>query len=221
MKFNLSGLLLSKRDAINLDAFRILFGLILLFQYYSFYSVDFIDRGIIAPKFLFSYDLTPFIVPFPEGIMKIMMLVTLIAPVFIMLGKFFKVAVWSYIICFGYFFLLDESYYNNHFYVILLLCFLFLLYTPKGIRKVNTVPIWLLFLFQFQIVVVYFFGGIVKLNYDWLILQQPIRSLMEINSPISPFPELLKSEIVIYYLAYGGVIFDLLIGFLLWWRKPE
>jgi hypothetical protein len=67
MKFNLSERLLAKRDAINLDVFRILFGLVLLFQYYSFYSVDFIDRGIIAPKFLFSYDLTPFIVPLPEG----------------------------------------------------------------------------------------------------------------------------------------------------------
>jgi vitamin K-dependent gamma-carboxylase len=221
MKFNLSERLLAKRDAINLDVFRILFGLVLLFQYYSFYSVDFIDRGIIAPKFLFSYDLTPFIVPLPEGIMKIMMLITLIAPIFIMLGKFFKVALWSYIVCFGYFFLLDESYYNNHFYVILLLCFLFLFYSPKEFRKVNTIPVWLLFLFQFQIVVVYFFGGVVKLNYDWLILQQPIRSLMEINAPISPFPELLKSEAVIYYLAYGGVIFDLCIGFLLWWRKTR
>lgn len=221
MKFNLSGLLLEKRDAINLDVFRILFGLILLFQYYSFYSVDFIGRGIIAPKFLFSYDLTPFISPLPEGVMKIMMLVTLIAPIFIMMGKFFKVALWSYIICFGYFFLLDESYYNNHFYVILLLCFLFLFYTPNSLRKVNYVPHWLLFLFQFQIVVVYFFGGVVKLNYDWLVLQQPIRSLMEINAPISPFPVFLKSEAVIYYLAFGGVLFDLVIGFLLWWRKTR
>lgn len=85
--------------------------------------------------------------------------------------------------------------------------FFFFLYTPKGIRKVNTVPIWLLFLFQFQIVVVYFFGGIVKLNYDWLILQQPIRFLMEINSPISPFPELLKSEKLLFIILPMGVLY--------------
>jgi hypothetical protein len=219
MKINVVSRLLEKKDPVSLDVFRILFGLILFLQYFSFYSSDFIDKGILAPKLNFYYDLTPFIVPLSAGLMKFMMLVTLIAPIFIIIGRFFRVAVLSYMICFGYFFLVEEAYYNNHFYVILLLCFLFLFYKPSPASDKKPVPFWLIFLFQFQIAVVYFYGGIVKINSDWLFLQQPVRTLVELNGPLSPFPSLVQSEAIIYYLTYGGLIFDLLISFLLWNKR--
>jgi hypothetical protein len=71
----------------------------------------------------------------------------------------------------------------------------------------------------FMLCIVYFFGGLVKLKHDWLFLQQPTRILLEINSVNSSFPELLKSEFAVYYITFGGILFDLSISFLLLWRR--
>lgn len=210
-------------DYIQVHIFRILFGLVLIIQFYSFWKVDYIDIGILQPKVLFKFDYTPFIKPFSEGVMKFILLLTLVAPVFIMINKFFRTAIVIYFFSFSYILLLEESYFNNHFYFILILTFLFMFYYPQkrinGNDKEKTIPYWLLFLFQLMVFIVYFYGGIAKLNTDWLLHQQPVRELLSINSKGSPFPGLTNSAFAVYYITYGGIVFDLLIGFFLFSRR--
>lgn len=86
----------------------------------------------------------------------------------------------------------------------------------KGSRYVFK---WQHDLFVFMICIVYFFGGLVKINHDWFILQQPTRTLLEMNREGSLFPNLLKTEFAVYYITYGGLFFDLLIPFLLLMRR--
>lgn len=207
-------------DAYPLNVFRILFGVILILQFYSYVKSDFIDQGIIAPRFLFTFDWFPFVHPLPAGVMKFILALTLIAPFFIAWGKFFRTAVVIYLLSFSYLLFLEESYFNNHFYFIILLCFFWLFYKPvKAAGNTKVIPYWLLFLFQIQVFIVYFYGGIAKLNTDWLIHQQPVRELLMANAKASAFPDLLKSEFAVYYITYGGLVFDLLIGFFLFNKR--
>jgi len=114
-----------------------------------------------------------------------------------------------YLLSFGYIFILDISYYNIHFYFVLLLCLIFTMYDPVKFKNAPHAPRYLLYLFQFQVIVVYFYGGIVKLNEDWLFHQEPMREMLfRTNSHSWP-------EFVVYLYTYGGLIFDLSIGFLL------
>jgi hypothetical protein len=42
----------------------------------------------------------------------------------------------------------------------------------------NEIEIWQLWLFRFQIVVVYFYGGLTKLNSDWLLSKAPVKAIL-------------------------------------------
>src|SRR5207342_1729744 len=75
-------------------------------------------------------------------------------------------------------FLLEEARYLNHFYLLCLISFL-LVFLPahrafsvdaqlKPKLRSRVAPAWTLWLMRFQVGVVYFFGGIAKLNGDWL-----------------------------------------------------
>jgi vitamin K-dependent gamma-carboxylase len=85
-------------------------------------------------------------------------------------------------------------------------------------RGDGTVPRWALFALRAQIVVVYFFGGIAKINPDWL-RGEPIGSwLLDFaDGPlVGPLFALPYSGLA---FAWSGLAIDLTIGFLLLWRR--
>jgi vitamin K-dependent gamma-carboxylase len=210
-------------DALTSSLFLRLFGFIIVVQAYSYAQYDFIEQGILAPKFLFSFDGFSFIKPLPEGIMKGMLLLILISGILLIVNKFIKFALASFLLCFSYFFLLDKSYYNNHFYLFILLAFIFLFYKEKTdpSTQKKQIPYWFLLLLQIQIVIVYFYGGIAKLNTDWLLHQQPLQILLDGTKQNALLPDLNTSTFALYLLTYGGLLFDLSIGFLLWAKKTR
>jgi hypothetical protein len=74
---------------------------------------------------------------------------------------------------------------------------------------------WNLFILRLQLAIVYFYGGISKLNYDWIVSQEPVRTLLENKAATSFIGEILSSKFALYFFTYGGLAFDLLIPFLL------
>ena len=90
-------------------------------------------------------------------------------------------AVTALLLLYAWFFLWDAGYYNNHYYLtVLLLAGFFATEVLDGgdddHRTVNVHrragaamrrPRWHLGVFRFQIIVVYFFGGLAKVNRDW------------------------------------------------------
>jgi vitamin K-dependent gamma-carboxylase len=213
-------LLFKPSDPLRLNVFRFLFAFILILQFSNYTSAGFIEKGILAPAFLFHFDYLPFIKPISSAGMKFILLLTLIGPIMMFFRKTLRAGAIIYTLSFSYLFFLDQSYYNNHFYLIILLSIFWIFYKPTQDSKgTESIPFWQHFLFGFMVVLVYFYGGIVKLNSDWLFNQQPTRILLELNSAKSGFPDLLKSEFAIMYITYGGLIFDLCIGFMLIWKR--
>ena len=83
------------------------------------------------------------------------------------------------------------------------------------------VPAWNYYILQFMIIVVYFYGGLAKLTYDWLVLKMPITQMIESASRSSELIQLLNNDFGIGLFTYGGQIFDLAIGLLLLFRKTR
>lgn len=198
--------------------FRFLFGLLLLIDVFSYWNIPFIDELILKPKLNFPYENLEFIKPLSLGAMKFLLALLTLSCIGIMLGKWFKASAIVFTLIYTYFFLIDKSYYNNHIYFIANLGFLFI-FTNAAIQPFDksnkkstggSISNWQLFIFQLMIFIVYTYGGIAKLNGDWL--NGSITAKWLSTHPNIAF---LQTKQAAMFFAISGAIFDLAIGFLL------
>jgi vitamin K-dependent gamma-carboxylase len=71
-----------------------------------------------------------------------------------------------------------------------------------------------------QMSIVYFYGGLAKLNEDWL-RGEPIRSWLASRMDFPIIGPLFTEEWMVYLISYGGLLFDLLVVPLLLWRRTR
>ncbi|GHC60356.1 HTTM domain-containing protein [Ulvibacter litoralis] len=216
-------------NGTSLAIFRIGFGLIMIWELIYFLRLDFVKVFLIDPQVQFTYSFLPFLKPLPEPILDVLLIVLMVACFFITIGRYYKQAMIVFFVGFTYIFLLDKAYYNNHLYLICLLSFL-MIFIPaddalsfkKNKEKTATPPLyWHILILRLQLALVYFFGGVAKLNYDWLISNEPVRSMLANLSKTSFLGDALTSNFSIYFFTYGGLLFDLLIPFLLFIPKTR
>lgn len=225
-----SSILFRPVDASTLVLFRILFGAILFWEVTRYFYKFKIQKSYIDRTFHFTYTYFDFITPLPGNWMFSVFIVLGISAVLIALGWYYRLAAAVFFFTYTYIFLIDATQYNNHYYFIILLSFLLILVNANvwpsldSIRKpeikTHLVPYWNLFILQFQVVIVYFFGGIAKINPDWL-RGEPLRHWLKGNSDLPIIDKFLTSEFGVYFFSYGGLFFDLSIGFLLLYRKTR
>lgn len=184
-------------------------------------KLDFVSVFLTDPEVHFHYDLLFWLNPLPENLMWALIVGLMIACVLIILGKWYRPAMAFFALGFTYIFFIDKAYYNNHLYLICLLSFwLIFIDADTALQigrknrasEVGMVPAWMYYVLQAHLVIVYFFGGIAKLNGDWLFRHEPITTMLKGGFYMS---ELLGESITVYLLTYGGLIFDLTIGFIL------
>jgi hypothetical protein len=200
--------------------FRMAFGVIMLWEVYRYLSTARLER-YFGTDFNFTYLGFDWVRPWPGNGMNWHFLGMGVLAVMVAAGAFYRVATTLFWLAFTYFFLLDQTYYLNHFYLISLISFL-MIWVPahrawsidalrKPALRTATVPAWPLFLLRFQIAVPYFFGGVAKLNPDWL-RGEPMRMWLSERFGV-------VSEPVVYFFTYGGMLLDLLIVPFLLWRR--
>lgn len=206
-----------------LGLFRIFFGIIMLWDIKRIHDIKLIE-SFYAHDIIFPYEFLNLPLPGQE-FMNFLMGVLFISTILITLGVFYRYAMAVFAVGFSYFFFLDQVLYNNHLYMISLLSFM-MIFMPADTafslskkRRRSTIPQWSIRLLQFQVVVVYFFGGIVKLNPYWLNFH-PVDELLHAAASRTGSSFLL-SDTVKYLFTYGGIAFDLLIGALLWMPKTR
>jgi hypothetical protein len=148
-----------------------------------------------------------------------------------MLGFVYRIATPVLFLAFTYFFLLDQTRYLNHFYLVCLLTFL-MCFLPANRafsidallrRKIwsDVVPAWTLWLLRAQVGIPYFYGGLAKLNGDWIHGGEPMRIWLSPLTRIPAFGHVFASEFVVYSFVIGGLLIDLLVVPLLLWRRTR
>jgi len=217
--------LLEKVDPLILGSFRIAYGLFMAYEVIYFMRIEFVKNMFVLPSINFKYDFLRWLPVLPEFWMNSILVLLLVSTLAITTGVFFKWACRIFAFGFAYIFLLDKSVYNNHLYLFILLAILLSFTDADRVlalgRKPDTdirVPRWQLIILQAQFIIVYFYGGIAKLTYEWIVQCQPIRFLVEqlaLDHFLAPF---LKNEFSIYMLNYGGLLLDLLAPLLLWYK---
>ncbi len=218
-------------DAASLGLFRILWGV--LISYEAIRNLARIPNIYTPEIFHFTYPFFRFVGPWPEEWMMAAEAWAMFAcGVLITVGVAFRYASGLHTLLYAHFFLVEVLFYNNHFYLSILLGFLltlsradacysvshFLAVRKHTESRVPTAPFWNLVVLRGQMCVVYFFGGIAKLNGDW-IRGEPIRIWMRNTEVPDLFSSLLAAPWFGYFISYSGIAIDLSAGFLLLHRK--
>ena len=204
---------------------RIAFGAIVLVSTIRFMLRGWISAFYIKPQFHFTFYGFNWVKPLGEKGMYLLFAIMLISAVFVMLGLLYRAAAVSFFLCFTYAELIDKTTYLNHYYFVSIIAFL-MIWVPANRYfavdawlqpklKANYVPGWCINIFKLQLVLVYFFAGLSKLNYEWLIAAMPLRIWLPASSHLWLVGSLLTQLWVAYVFSWFGAIFDLVIGFLL------
>lgn len=186
-----------------------------------------------AAKVQLTYDFFHFVKPLLEPYLEYLYYVLMLCSVLFTLGLFYRLSALVMFLGFSYTFLLDQTFYNNHFYLFIIMIFLMMFTNadkwlsvkltpkPKLLTEANTVPYWQLFMLQLQLFVMYFYGGIAKLNQEWLFYAQPVKAWL----PDMLGPDLYNSftidelSLLAYFIAYSGLFIDLFAGFMLFNKR--
>ena len=217
-------------DISFLVFFRVLFGAIMLWEAYRFYTYGWISRYYIEPAVTFTYYGFSWVKPWPGRGMYIHFFVLGLAAVCVMVGFLYRIAAPVFFLAFTYVFLLEHTRYLNHFYLVCLISFL-MCFLPaerafsldallhRRIRS-DVVPAWTLWLLRAQVGIPYFYGGIAKLNSDWIRGGEPMRTWLRPLSQASG-GHIFAADWVIYSFVLGGLMLDLLVVPLLLWRRTR
>ena len=217
-------------DNTFLVYFRIAFGFILAYGMMKYFHRDLIWTCFQEPRLLFTYLGFDFVKPLPGYGLHALFLTIATSAVCIALGFRYRLAATVFFLSFTYMFLLDQSWYLNHFYLICLLGFL-LPFIPaekafsldalrfKKIRS-DTTPRWVLWLLRLQVAIPYFYGGLAKLNPDWL-TGEPMRTWLAAKADFWLIGQFFQQEWCVYAFSYGGLLYDLFIIPLLLWKRTR
>ena len=217
-------------DNSPLIVFRIFFGFLVTCESFGAILTGWVKRVFIEPQFTFSFIGFEWLQPLPGIGMYLYFIAMGIFGLAIMLGYQYRIAIISYTILWTGAYFMQKSAYNNHYYLLLLISFL-MIFLPanrhtsldvnqKRIQEEKTMPYWINLLFIIQVAIVYFYASIAKFYPDWLD-GTFTKNLLANSTEISALKKLFLQKWFYLFIAYMGIIFDLLIVPLLLFKKTR
>ncbi|MBX3412209.1 MAG: HTTM domain-containing protein [Pirellulales bacterium] len=242
-------------DGGSLAAMRIFVGLVTALEAVSLLrpqgNTSIVELLYTSPRvnWHFSYPGLSWIQPLADPWMSLAILLMGVSGVAVAAGFLYRPATIVAFLLRSYVFLIDAANYNNHYYLecLLLLYLIFIpadrcwsvdarnkaATLPEGDAPSRWVPFWGVFLFRAQLFIVYFYGGLTKLNAPYLNAAEPMRSVANSPAVLAPYRPYLSAETfdwlrellarpqTAYFLSYAGLAFDLTVGFLLVFRRTR
>lgn len=224
----LSSRLFAPVDIASLVCFRVCFGVLMMVDVWR--ELPDIAYSYLAPEIHFSYYGFGWVRPWPGDGMYIHFAVLGLAALCVTIGLCYRVAALVFFVGISHVFLLEQGCYLNHMYLIALISFLMIFVPAHQAGSVDawlrpqlrsqTAPAWALWLLRIQIGIPYFYGGLAKLNTDWL-RGEPLRGWLVELEQLPLVGPVVSYETVVYFFSYGGLLFDLLVVPALLWRKTR
>ena len=214
-----------------LAMFRVLFGFMMLISILRFIVKGWVYELYVAPKYFFSYYGFDWVKPLGETGMYLIFAIMALTTIGIMLGYKYRLSSVLFFLLFTYVELLDKTNYLNHYYFVSLVSFV-MIWLPANRAfsldarlnpsiELSKVPRGLVGIIRLQLGLVYFFAGVAKLNPDWLLLAEPLKSWLPVhtNKPVIGF--LFGYEWMAYAMSWMGALFDLTVAFFMVWRPSR
>jgi hypothetical protein len=217
-------------DAAGLVYFRVAFYSLLLWEAWRFLTEDWIGFHFSGKSFYFFYWPFAFVRPWPGSGMTLHISAMAAVAVLAAVGLCYRISAAIFFFLITYVFLLERTLYLNHFYLVCLISFLMMFvpahrdFSLDALRRPQwrtaVVPAWSLWLLRFQIAVPYFFGGIAKINADWL-RGEPLRAWLADRPDFPLLGPFFTNEVVVWAMTYGSLVLDLFVVFFLVSRRTR
>lgn len=218
-------------DIAPLVFFRVIFGILGFADLMGTWVYYHLQKNAFDPeKFQFRYYGFEWLPSLPEPYMSIFFISMLFFSLFIAIGLWYRFATVFFFFGFTYTFLLEKAHYLNHGYLFCWICFV-MIFLPAnkafsmdvllkpGLRQ-KQIPYWPIFLLIFMMGVVYFFGGIAKINPDWLI-GMPLKLWLKHKANLFLIGPIIAQEWMAYFMSYGGLVLDLFVAFFLLMKRTR
>lgn len=213
----------------SLVVYRIIFGLLTLFSSIRFAANGWIEELYLEPQFHFKYFGFEWVTIGSPFVTYTLFALMILSSIGITLGAFYRLSISVFFLLFTYFELIDLTNYLNHYYFVSLMALL-LIFLPANVnfsldtrfgfvKRQEVIPNWCLLSIKLQLSLVYFFAGLAKLDYDWLIEAQPLSIWLAPHTNFPLIGGLMDEKLTAYLFSVGGAIFDLAVPFLLWSNK--
>ena len=208
--------------------FRIALGFILLWEAYRYIAHDWPQLLHLDPSFHFKYARFDWVEPLPHDLHHTVFPLLAVLALALIVGLIYRAAALLLFIGWAYVFLIDQALYLNHLYLVLIILGL-MIFLPahrafsfdvlwRERLRATVVPRWTIDILRFQIALVYIYGGIAKLNGDWLSGVPMQMMLLEKSRLLGQWAG--EPELALLF-AYGGVLLDLGIIPLLCWKRTR
>lgn len=212
-----------------LITFRIVFGLLMLLSILRFWWRGWVSTVYIQPKFHFTYQGFEWVQSLGNPGMHLLFVVIALSAVGIVLGLFYRLSALVFFLAFTYVELIDVTTYLNHYYFVNLIAFI-MIWLPANCdyaldlkrnpeKRRLLVPLWCIGIIRFQMAVVYVFAGLAKLNPDWMLDAQPMRTWLPAKTHLPIVGSFMYEAWVAYLFSWFGAVYDLFIVFFLLQRK--
>ncbi|WP_264559872.1 HTTM domain-containing protein [Flavobacterium sp. N2270] len=217
-------------DNSPLIVFRMFFGFLIACESFGAIMTGWVKKVLIEPQFTFSFIGLEWLQPLPNNLMYGYFVLMGILGIFIMLGLKYTYSIITYTFLWAGVYFMQKSSYNNHYYLLLLISFC-MIFLPANkyksldvkfgfIEDKQTMPKWVSLLFIIQILIVYFYASIAKIYPDWLD-GTFTRNLLQGTTTRPFFLELFSQKWFYMFIAYTGIVFDLLIVPLFLFKKTR
>ncbi len=217
-------------DGASLATFRFMFGWLMLLDVIRYVRFGWVGKYYLDPNFHFTYFGFHWLSPWPGVGLYAHFIALGLCAVGIALGYRARLCAALFTLGFTYVFLLEKAHYLNHFYVIILLSGVVTLIPSHHTWSLDAhegrvearewVPRWALLLLRSQLLLIYVFAGIAKLNLDWL-GGEPMGMWLSRRSDIPLVGGLIGSEFGAYAVSYLGIFVDLILPFFLLPRRTR
>lgn len=218
-------------DITSIVFMRIVYGLLAFGELMGMYVYYHLTKDTFNPAaFHFTYYGLEWVKPLPEPFISMVFILGLIAALCVALGKFYRVACIVTGLILMYAFCMEETLYLNHGYLMTCLAFILAFFPmnrsfsldvlKRPERCLTRVPVYYQFILAFLMGVVYFYGGIAKMNPDW-IRAQPLLIWMEYKKNLFLIGPIIQKDIVAWVMSIGGLAFDLSAAFLLMFKRTR
>ena len=202
----------------------------MLFSTLRFWYLGWIEEHFLQAKIHFKYFGFEWVQVLPAEWMYALHALMALAALGIMLGAFYRASAVLFFLSFTYVQLIDLTYYLNHYYFVSLTSLLLVFVPANGRFSVDAwrkgrirmeVPRWTILIFQVQIAIVYFYAGIAKINYAWLIEAMPLRIWVPANDALPLIGPLMRWEWTPWVFSWVGMLYDTTIVAWLSWPRTR
>lgn len=218
------------KPAATLAFFRLAFGFMMLFSLIRFALNGWIEKFYISPQFHFTYYGFEWVKPLGNAI-YLLFIVCGIAAFFVAIGYKYKFAIITFFLSFTYIELIEKTTYLNHYYFITLVSFVLIFlpancsYSVDAYQKPSLafekIPRWNIDILKVLLALVYIYAGLAKINSDWLLEAMPLKIWLPNNSNLPIIGSFLNKNWAHYAFSWIGMIYDLIIVFLLINKKTR